>query len=96
MVARGEGILRDFGKVMYTLPHLKWITNKILLNSTWNSVQCYVAAWMGVEFGGEWIHVYVWLSPFTLYYNIANWLYTPIQHKKFDMFKKNYKTTMLH
>ena len=28
-----------------------------------NSVQCYVAAWMGEEFGGEWIHVYVLRSP---------------------------------
>ena len=27
------------------------------------SVQCYVAAWMGARFGGEWIHVCVWLSP---------------------------------
>ena len=25
---------------------------------------CYVAAWMVVEFGEEWIHVYVYLSPF--------------------------------
>ena len=26
-----------------------------------------MAAWMGVEFGGEWIHVYVWLSPFAVH-----------------------------
>ena len=26
--------------------------------------QSYVAAWMGGEFGGEWMHVYGWLSPF--------------------------------
>ena len=44
--------------------HLKWIINKDLLYSTWNSAQCYVTAWMGGKFGGEWIHVYVWLSPF--------------------------------
>ena len=25
--------------------------------STWNSAQCFVAAWMGGEFVGEWIHV---------------------------------------
>ena len=25
--------------------------------------QCYVAAWMGGEFEGEWIHVHVWLCP---------------------------------
>ena len=24
------------------------------------------AAWMGWEFGGEWIHIYLWLSPFTV------------------------------
>ena len=42
---------------MHTLLYLKWITNKDLLFSTENSAQCYVAAWMGGEFGGEWIHV---------------------------------------
>ena len=42
---------------MYPLLYLKWITNKDLLYSTWNSAQCYVAAWMGAEFGGEWINV---------------------------------------
>ena len=43
---------------MYTLLYLQWITNKDLLYSTWDSAQHYVAAWMGREFGGEWIHVY--------------------------------------
>ena len=56
---RREGIVREFGLDMYTLLYLKWITNKDLLNSTWNSAQSYVAAWMGGEFGAEWIHVYV-------------------------------------
>ena len=32
---------------MYTLLNLKWITNKILLYSIWNSAQCYVPARMG-------------------------------------------------
>ena len=49
---------------MYTLLYLKWTTNKVLLYSTGNSAQCFVAAWMGGQTGGEWIHVYVWLSPF--------------------------------
>ena len=49
----GEGIVREFGIDMYTLSYLKWITNKDLLYSTGNSAQCYVAAWMGGEFGGE-------------------------------------------
>ena len=42
---------------MNTLLYLKWITNKDLLYSTGNSARCYVAAWMGGDFGGEWIHV---------------------------------------
>ena len=44
---------------MYTLLYLKCKTNKDLLYSTQNSAQCNVAAWMGGEFGGEWIHVQV-------------------------------------
>ena len=51
---------------MYTLLYLKWIINKDLLYSPGSSAQCYVAAWMGGGFEGEWIHVYVWLSPFTV------------------------------
>ena len=46
---QGEGIVRVFGKVIYTLLHLKWITNKDLLYST--SAQCYVSAWMGGGLG---------------------------------------------
>ena len=57
--SREERILREFGMNMYTLLCLKWITNKDPLYSTWNSGQCYVADWMGKEFGGEWMHVYV-------------------------------------
>ena len=56
---------------MYTLLYLKWITNKDLLYSTWNSAQCYVAAWMGGEFGEEWIHVYFWLSLFIVHLELS-------------------------
>ena len=54
-----EGIVWEFGMDMYTLLYLKWIANKDLLYSTGNSAQCHVAAWIGGEFGEEWIHVYV-------------------------------------
>ena len=57
---------------MYTLPYLKWITNKDLLYSTGNSAQCYVAAWMGGEPGGDWIHGYLRLSPFTVHLKLLN------------------------
>ena len=56
---------------LYTILYLRWITNKDLLYSTWNSVQCYMAVWMGGEFGREWIHVYVWLSPFTVHLKLS-------------------------
>ena len=44
-------------KKKYTLLYFKWVTDKELLYSTWNSAHCY--AWMGEESGGEWIRVYV-------------------------------------
>ena len=61
MVTRGkdgEGIVREFGMDMDTLLYLTWRTNKDLLDSTGNSAQCHKAAWMGGEFGGEWIDTY--------------------------------------
>ena len=55
---------------MYALLYLKWITNKdiqYVLGRTWNSVQFYVAAWIGGDLRGERTHEYVWLSPFTVH-----------------------------
>ena len=46
---QGEEIVRDFG--VDTLLYLKWMTNKDLLQSTGNATQCYMADWMGGEFG---------------------------------------------
>ena len=66
-----EGTIRELGMDMYTLLHLTWITNEDLLHSTGNSAQCYVAAWVGGESGGEWIHVYVWLSPFAVHLKLT-------------------------
>ena len=63
----GEWIVRQFGMDRYTLLYVKWITNNYLLYST----QCYVAAWRGRGFGGEWIHVYIWLSPFTVHLKLS-------------------------
>ena len=56
-------MVTEFGTDMCTMLHLKWTDKKGLLDSRWSSAQCYVAAWMGGEFGEEWIHVYVWPSP---------------------------------
>ena len=60
-------MVREFRTEMYTLLYLKQMTNKVLLYTTGNSAQCYLAAWMRGEFGGEWIQVYVLLNPFTVH-----------------------------
>ena len=49
----GETMVREFEIDMNTLLYLKWITTKDLLYSAGNFAQCYVAAWMGGEFGRE-------------------------------------------
>ena len=57
--------------VIHIMLYLKWITNKDLLYSTGLSAQSYMAAWMEGEFGEEWIHVYVCLSPFTAHLKLS-------------------------
>ena len=82
-----EQIIREFGMDMYTLLYLKWVTNKDLLYSTWNSAQYYVPAWIG-GFGGEWIQVYVWLESLSCSPESTTVLlirYTPIQNKNFKV-----------
>ena len=78
---------REFGMDMYTLLYLKWITNKDPLCSTGDSAACYVVAWMGGEFGGEWTHIYIWLCPFTVHLKLSQHYlfisYTPFQNKNF-------------
>ena len=68
----GERTVRELGMDMYTLLYVKWIINQVLLYSTGNSAQCYVAVWMGGEFGGEWIQVYIWLSPFAVHLKLSH------------------------
>ena len=36
-----------------------------------SDMQCYLVAWMGGEFGGELIHVYVWLRPFAVHLKLS-------------------------
>ena len=76
---------------MYTLLYLKWMTNKDLLYSTWNSAHCYVAAWMEREFRGEWIHVCMAESLHCSLESITtsfdNWLYLRTNKKFFKKLK---------
>ena len=43
-----------------------------LLYSRGNSAPRCVPAWMGGEFGGEWTHVYGWLSPCTVHLKLSH------------------------
>ena len=83
---QAEGIVRVSGMDMYILLCLKWISDKDLLYSTWNSAQCYVAAWMGGSLGRNGQLMYVWLCPFTVHLKLSQHslliIYTPIQNKK--------------
>ena len=49
----GEGIVREFGIDMYTLLHLKWINNKVLLYSTGNYFQYPVINHNGKDYEKE-------------------------------------------
>ena len=66
-----KGIVKELGINMYTQLYFKWVTNKDILYSTENSAQCYVAAWMGGEFGGEWMHVYVQLRTLAVHLKLS-------------------------
>ena len=73
--------------------HQKWLGETYCKHREL-SAQCYEAAWMGEESGGEWIHVYVWLSPFALCLPEAlttlflNQLYPNIKYKVSFFFLK--------
>ena len=56
-----EGVWTDVHTLIFKMDN-----HKALLYRTGNAARCHVAAWMGGEIGGEWIHVYVWLSPFAI------------------------------
>ena len=75
-------------KQQYTLLYFKWITNKDLLYSRGNSVQCYVAAWVrGVVWGRTDTCIYLAESlccpPETITALLIS--YPPKQNKKFRM-----------
>ena len=54
-----------------------------------------LAHWMGSGLGGEWIHVYVWQSPFTVPLKLSQYCllisYSPIQNKKLQKKKEKEK-----
>ena len=71
----------------------KTTTKKIMPHkdplNTWNSAQCHMATWMGGEFAGEWMHVYVFVVYLKLSQNCLLISYTPIQNKKLKINEYN-------
>ena len=76
----GGGINQELEMNIHTLLYIRAITNKDLLYSSGNSARGYGAAWMGGEFGGEWMPAYVRLSLFAVHLKLTTLLtgYTPI------------------
>ena len=54
----------------------------------------------GRVLGGEWIHVYVWLNPFSIYLKLSQHClfisYIPVQNKKPKCKKKKKKSYEVH
>ena len=68
---QAEGIVRESGMDMYILLCLKWIKNKVLLYSTGNSAQNYVAAQKRGEFGKNgYVRMYGWV-PFAVHLKLS-------------------------
>ena len=84
---RGEGIVSEFGMDMYTRLNLKWITNKDLQGELC-SMFLWQPGWEG-KFGGEQIHVYVWLSPFAVHLKLSQHCLSAIPQCKIKFKKTN-------
>ena len=73
-------------KVRCTLLYLTWITNKDLLyiaQETLLNVMCKD----GKGFGGEWINIYIWLSPFAIHLKLPQHRQLAIPQNKIKSLK---------
>ena len=75
--------LHFYNQIWYWLLYLKWITNRVLLYSTEDSAQCYVAAgWEGSLGENGYMHMYGWVPLLSTwkYHIIVNHI---LQYKSF-------------
>ena len=82
-----EGVVREFEMDTYMLLYLKWITNKDQLYSTLYLLNV-CGSLHGGEFGREWIHVYVWPSPFAVHLKLSQHCLLAILQYKIKKLKK--------
>ena len=73
----GEGIVREFGMNMYALLHLKWITNKDLLQQGTLLNVMWQPGWEGSLGENAYMYMCGWVPLWSTwnYDNIVNWLY---------------------
>ena len=57
-------------KVMTNLDSI-FKSRDITLPTKFHLIKAMIAAWMGGEFGEEWIHTCVWLSPFVVHLKLS-------------------------
>ena len=71
MVASEERIVGKFGMELYPLVCSKQVPTRIYCMALGTLLS--LACWSGWEWslGGVWIHVYVWLSPFTFHQKLS-------------------------
>ena len=66
---KGERKIRSL-RLIHTVLHINILIKQIINKDLWNSAQCY-AAWRRGEFGGEWIHGYLSLSPLAIHLKLS-------------------------
>ena len=91
---RGEGKLRDFGKVMHTRLYLKWIINKDLLYSTWTLLNVtWQPGWEGSLVENRHTRMYDWVPLLFIwnYHSVVNRLNSNTEKKSLKFGEKNRK-----
>ena len=86
---------QEFGMDMYTLLYLKLISTKGPIQGTASPAQCYVAAWLGVEFWGESIHLCVQLSHFAVYLKLKSHIKQKVKKEYLILFADKRKTLQI-
>ena len=70
-----------------------WCGHKEFCSMSWQWIG--VAAWIGGEFAGEWIHMCIWLGRFAVYLKLSQHCYLAILQYKIKSLNNEKKNAML-